>query len=135
MSEPLTGQVAIITGGGTGIGFAAGRALAQEGARVVLFGPDQDLLSCAVEALLKEGLQSHAVRGDVAQSDSVQALVDEVSTRFGHLNILVNSAAIQPYGTVETTGEADWDRVLAVNLKGIYLTGHYAIPRMKRHGG
>src|SRR5579862_690332 len=118
----LQGKLAIITGGGTGIGLAAARALAIEGATAVLFGPDCDVLFSAVEALRNEKLTADAIVGDVSAGASVSALTVEVRARFGRIDILVNSAAIQPYGTVETTTEADWDRVLAVNLKGIYLT-------------
>lgn len=131
----LESKVAIVTGGGTGIGLAAARALASEGATAVLFGPEQSALSSALEGLRKDGLSAWAVVGDVSDSSSVRGLVEEVRARFGRVDILVNSAAVQPYGTVETTSEADWDRVLAVNLKGIYLTAHYSIPLIRAQGG
>jgi NAD(P)-dependent dehydrogenase (short-subunit alcohol dehydrogenase family) len=128
-------KVAIVTGGGSGIGLAAARALASEGTLVVLFGLDRAMLSRAVQMLHGEGLNAHAVVGDVSSSVSVNALIEGVRARFHRIDILVNSAAIQPYGTVETTSEADWDRVLAVNLKGIYLSAHYAIPVMRVNEG
>jgi NAD(P)-dependent dehydrogenase (short-subunit alcohol dehydrogenase family) len=65
----------------------------------------------------------------------VCALIEDTRTRLGRLDIIVNSAAIQPYGTVETMSEADWDRVMAINLKGIYLTGHFGISLMKANDG
>jgi NAD(P)-dependent dehydrogenase (short-subunit alcohol dehydrogenase family) len=132
---PQTGKVAIVTGGGSGIGLAAARALASEGTTAVLFGPDHDMMSSALQALRREGLKAHSVLGDVSNSGSVHALIDEIRTRFGRIDIVVNSAAIQPYGTVETMTEADWDRVMAINLKGIYLTAHYGIPLMRASGG
>jgi NAD(P)-dependent dehydrogenase (short-subunit alcohol dehydrogenase family) len=131
----LTDKVAIVTGGGSGIGFAAARALAGEGATAVLFDSHQAMLSSALEALRSEGSKAHSVMGDVSNSDSVCALIEEACARFGRIDIVVNSAAIQPYGTVETMSEADWDRVMAINLKGIYLMGHHGIPVMRATGG
>ena len=133
--KTFEGKVALITGGATGIGFGGARALALEGAHSIMFGPDQAALDAAVQRLQGEGLQGHAVRGDVSKAEDVAALVEETKTRFGRIDFIVNSAAIQPYGTVVTMDEAEWDRVLAVNLKGIYLTGHYAIPAMRANGG
>jgi len=135
VSEQLKDKVAIVTGGGSGIGFASARALAQEGAVAVLFGPDEKMLSSALKSLQSAGLKAHSVTGDVSSSDSVRALIEDTRTRHERLDIIVNSAAIQPYGTVETMPEAQWDRVMAINLKGIYLTAHFGIPLMKITGG
>lgn len=123
--------VAIITGGGSGIGLAAARCLARDGAAVVLFGPNRAVLAAAVAQLRSEGFDAHSVSGDVSQDASVRQLVEETCAKFGRIDSLVNSAAIQPYGTVATTTEAEWDRVLAVNLKGVYLTGHHVVPVMR----
>ncbi|MEJ0087275.1 MAG: glucose 1-dehydrogenase [Pseudomonadota bacterium] len=130
----LTGQVAVVTGGGSGIGLAAARCLARDGATVVLFGPDGDVLDAAVAQLRGDGFAACAISGDVSKDESVRRLVEETRAKFGRIDMLVNSAAIQPYGTVETTAEADWDRVLAVNLKGVYLSGRYVIPVMRARG-
>jgi NAD(P)-dependent dehydrogenase (short-subunit alcohol dehydrogenase family) len=129
------GRVAIVTGGGSGIGLAAAHALATAGATTVLFGSDREMGARAARELQSNGLHAEAIAGDVAQSESVAGLVAEVRSRFGRIDILVNSAAIQPYGTVVTTRETDWDRVMSVNLKGIYLLAHHAIPVMKATGG
>lgn len=126
----LDGKVAVITGGATGIGLGSARALAREGATVVLFGPEREALDKAASETGGIGIV-----GDVSSGPSVAALFDEVSSRFSRLDVLVNSAAIQPYGTVETMDEAGWDRVLGVNLKGVYLTSHHAVPLMRRSGG
>lgn len=131
----LKGKVAIVTGGGSGIGLAAARALGQEGVVSVLYGPDPTMLASAKESLLRETLSVHSVVGDVSNSDSVQTLIAETRARFGRLDFIVNSAAIQPYGTVETMIEGDWDRVMSINLKGVYLTGHHGIPLMRASGG
>jgi NAD(P)-dependent dehydrogenase (short-subunit alcohol dehydrogenase family) len=135
VSEQLSGKVAIVTGGGSGIGFAAARALAQDGATAVLFGPHQKMLLSALKALQNAGLKAHSVTGDVSSSESVRGLIEDTRSRLGRLDMIINSAAIQPYGTVETMPEAEWDRVIAINLKGIYLTGHFGIPLMKANDG
>src|ERR1044071_9748294 len=101
-SMSLINKVAIVTGGGSGIGLGAARGLGHKGASGVLFGPDQQGLATALAALQLEGLKAHTVVGDVSSSESVRALIEDVGNRFGQLNIIVNSAAIQPYGTVET---------------------------------
>ena len=126
----LDGKVAVITGGATGIGLGSARALAREGARVVMFGPDREALDTAAAETGGIGIV-----GDVSSAASVASLFEEVARRFGRLDVVVNSAAIQPYGTVETMDEANWDRVLGVNLKGIYLTGHHAVPMLRKSGG
>lgn len=135
MAEHLRDRIAIVTGGGSGIGLAAARALAREGATAVLFGPDGEMLSSALKALKSDGLRTHSIIGDVSSRESVRALIEDILLRFERLDIIVNSAAVQPYGTVETMSETDWDRVMAINLKGIYLTAHFGIPLMKASGG
>ncbi|MEP7242953.1 MAG: SDR family oxidoreductase [Gammaproteobacteria bacterium] len=132
---PLAGKVAIITGGGSGIGLAAARCLARDGASVVLFGPDAVVLEAALAHVREGGGEACAIPGDVSRAVSVRELVEATCARFHGVDILVNSAAVQPYGTVETTLEADWDRTLAVNLKGIYLTGQHVVPLMRARGG
>lgn len=133
MAQELAGKVAIVTGGATGIGLGSAKALVAAGASVVLFGPDDASLNAAVAELGEE--VAHGVVGDVRHNSAVAALIAAAAARFGGIDILVNSAAIQPYGTVETMQEDDWDRTLAVNLKGAYLASHFVIPQMRKRGG
>lgn len=133
MGGELSGKVAIVTGGATGIGFGSAAALVAGGASVVLFGPDAAALDSAVAKL--GPVSAVGVVGDVSRSGDVERLVGAALDRLGGIDIVVNSAAVQPYGTVETMSEADWDRTLAINLKGTYLTAHHAIPHMRTRGG
>jgi len=133
MTEELAGKIAVVTGGATGIGFGSAEALVAAGAKVVLFGIEETPLQQAVERLGSDN--ALPVRGDVRDAEAVRGVVEQAARHWGGLDIVVNSAAIQPYGSVETMSEADWDATLAINLKGAYLTGHFAIPEMRRRGG
>jgi NAD(P)-dependent dehydrogenase (short-subunit alcohol dehydrogenase family) len=135
MPQTFEGKVAIVTGAASGIGFATAAALGAQGARVVLFDCNAQTLREAEARLVAAGIGTLAVLGDVSQEDAARALVARAADSFGRLDVLVNSAALQLYGTVETTSEQDWDRVMAVNLKGAYLTSRHSIPVMRRSGG
>ena len=133
----LTGKVAIVTGAASGIGLSSAAALAREGVRVVLADLPGDGLGQAEEALVAQGMVVAAHRADVTSAVQVEELVAATVERFGRLDILVNNAGIpqtgmQPLCDVD---EAMFDRVLAVNLKGVWLGMKYAIPAMQRHGG
>ena len=133
MNFDLDGQVAFITGGATGIGLGAARTLTASGAHVALFGLEQPALDAAVTELGSD--RAIGIVGDVRESAAIAGAIERTVAHFGSLHIVVNSAAVQPYGTVETIAEADWDFTLDVNLKGAYLTAHHAIPHIRRHGG
>ena len=115
----LQGKVAIVTGGSRGIGRAISRTLAREGASVVLnYVQDQVEAESLTREITAAGGRAVPVRGDVSKRADAQRLVDEAVGRFGRLDILVNNAGILIEGTILDTKEEDWDRVLAVNLKG-----------------
>jgi NAD(P)-dependent dehydrogenase (short-subunit alcohol dehydrogenase family) len=135
MTTAFEGKVAVVTGAGSGIGLATAQALLANGAQVVLFDCNEDALSLARQTFPESGERVVGVLGDVSRSADVNGLMQTTLTRFHRLDLLINSAALQPYGTVETTSESQWDRVLSVNLKGPYLTSHYAVPLMRNNGG
>ena len=128
------GKVALVTGGSLGMGKAAVRRLAQGGASVVFCGYDQESVEQTQAELRAEGLLVSGQRADITVSIQVKELIDFTVATYGGLDILVNSAGIQRYGTVVDTPEEIWDQVLATNLKGIYLAAKYAIPEMRKRG-
>lgn len=130
----LAGKVAIVTGA-LGIGLAATRKLAEGGASVVVCSDREDQVKGAVTALREEGLEVRGLQADVTTSVDTRELVGFAVERYGGVDILVNAAGVQRYGTVVDTDEGVWDEVLGVNLKGIYLVSKHAIPEMRKRGG
>jgi NAD(P)-dependent dehydrogenase (short-subunit alcohol dehydrogenase family) len=131
----LSGKVAVVTGGSLGIGRAAAIRLASDGAHVVVFGHQADDVERVATEVLDNGGSATGVVGDIAIERDVERLVDSAKQTTGRVDVLVSSAGIQHYGTVEHTGVDDWDRVLAVNLKGVYLAARHVIPVMRGRGG
>lgn len=131
----LSGKTAIVTGGATGIGLAAARLLAERGAWVAILGHDREAIEDAVETLEAEGLTTIGLVADVTDENAVAKAFEEFERQAGPLSVLVCSAGIQPYGTVESTDPSMWDKVLSVNLRGAYVASHFAVPSMKRAGG
>ncbi len=133
MSE-FTGKVALVTGT-SGIGLASAIRLAKGGAQVLGCGID-DGANAAFDAIAKEtGLAMSARHVDVSDKTQVEAAVSAAVQRFGGLDIIVNAAAIHPFGTVVSTPAAVWAQCQAVNVGSIYLTAHFGIPEMMRRGG
>jgi NAD(P)-dependent dehydrogenase (short-subunit alcohol dehydrogenase family) len=131
----LHGKVALVAGGSLGIGRATARRLAGEGAAVVLCGHDDASVADALTELRGAGLEVDGRRADVSSAAEVEGLVRFAADRYGGVDILVNSAGIQRYGTVVDTPEELWDEVLAVNLKGMFLTAKHCVPELRRRGG
>jgi NAD(P)-dependent dehydrogenase (short-subunit alcohol dehydrogenase family) len=128
------GRVAFITGGSQGIGRAAAELLATGGASVAICGLEPDVVDSTVRSIVEAGGEAMGVPADVADADSIRAAVDAAVARFGRLDVLVTSAGIQRYGTIGDTDEATWDEVLRVNVKGVYLAAHAAIPHLRSGG-
>ncbi len=128
-------KVVVVAGGSLGIGRAAAIRLAAGGARVVLCGRRPDAVEEAVAAIDAAGGEAVGVAADLSTMAGARDLVAAAVSRFGGVDILVNSAGIQRYGTVVETDEATWDEVFATNVKSIYLVSHLAIPEMRGRGG
>jgi NAD(P)-dependent dehydrogenase (short-subunit alcohol dehydrogenase family) len=129
------GKVAIVTGGSLGMGKACARLLAERGAAVVLCGRRQEPVDAAVAEIRAAGLTVSGLAVDVGAAADVERLVGFAVSTYGGVDILVNSAGIQRYGTVVDTDEATWDEVFDTNVKGMYLSAHFAIPEMEKRGG
>lgn len=128
-------KVAIVTGGSKGMGLGCVKKLANEGASVCVADIDIESAELVVKEINDNGGNAIAYKVNVGKNEEVRNLVEKVVKVFGGIDILVNSAGIQRYGTVEETEEDLWDEVLGVNLKSIFLTSKYCIPFMKRRNG
>lgn len=131
----LVGRTAIVTGGAKGIGRGIAEAFASEGADVAIADiATNDEATQVIEAIQQVGRKAFYVRTDVAQEQQVQSMVEAVHSAFGHIDILVNNAGIFTQALVEHLSVADWDRVLAVNLRGTFLCARFVLPYMLEQG-
>ena len=130
----LNQQVALITGGGAGMGRAIATALAAEGARVVICGRRLEPMAETVEAIKAEQGEALAVQADVSEAGDVQRLVDTAVDTFGPIDILVNNAGIGGGDYIHRQDIETWDRVLAVNLRGPFLMARAVLPMMRDRG-
>ncbi len=127
----LEGKKALVTGGSRGIGRGIALALALQGADVMInYHSNQEEANKVVEEIKKMGRQSVAVAADVANSQSVIKMFEYVKSQWGKLDILVNNAGIIAYADFETMIEEDWDKIMAVNLKGQFLCSQEAVKLM-----
>jgi len=132
----LKGKVAIITGSARGIGKAIAHKLAQNGATVVICDLKIDDVQSTVDEFKSEGLSAIGLEVNVTDMKSVEALIDEVMSKFGKVDILVNNAGITRDALIVRMDEADWDSVLSVNLKGTFnCTKCVAKIMMKQRSG
>jgi NAD(P)-dependent dehydrogenase (short-subunit alcohol dehydrogenase family) len=133
----LEGKIAIITGGASGLGEAMAIRFAEEGAKVSIVDVDKAGGERAVEAISAAGGTASFSAADISNADGARAAVLTTVDRYGGLDVLVNNAGISA-ATIEdswSVGEEEWDRMMAVNLKGVYLCSKYAIPEIKKRGG
>jgi 3-oxoacyl-[acyl-carrier protein] reductase len=131
----LAGRVAVVTGAASGIGEACADVLAQAGAAVVLGDLDAEGAEAVAKRLREQGARAVAQGCDVASRAEVESLVERSVSEFGGLDVLCNVAGMPCDGLLEDLGDADFDRVVAVNLKGTLYGCQAAIPRMAARGG
>jgi len=131
----LSGKVALITGGGTGIGRAIALAFAREGAGVAVAGRRLEKLREVISEVQKQGGAGLAVDCDVTRARDVERAVKGTVERFGRLNVLVNNAGTLHVSTVEGINEEEWDRVMTVNVKGPFLMSRAVLPEFRKCGG
>jgi NAD(P)-dependent dehydrogenase (short-subunit alcohol dehydrogenase family) len=118
-----------------GLGAAIARAFADEGGAVGLLDVDERALSTTVGEIVAGGGNAVACPGDVSKMETAERAVDSVVAELGGLDVLVNNAGVVRYGALPDFSEEDWDFVLNINLKAMYQTSHFAIPRMRARGG
>lgn len=128
-------KVAVVTGGGKGIGQAIARRFASEGARVAIWETDEKSAQANVLSIEAEGGSAIAVSCDVTNWSSVSEAVETTESDLGKVSVLVNNAGIAHVGTVEDTSEEDFDRVQQVNVKGAFNCLRGLVPRMVENGG
>lgn len=131
----LKDKVAIVTGGGAGIGEGIARVFAREGAKVVVADVDPVTGEAVTAAIQASGAEALFVKADVRHAAEVQNLIDRTIARFKGLDILVNNAGVGIGKTAEQTSEEEWDRILDINVKGTFLTTKYAVPHLRARGG
>ncbi|HVC55565.1 MAG TPA: SDR family NAD(P)-dependent oxidoreductase [Stellaceae bacterium] len=132
MTFDFTGKIVLVTGGGNGIGAASSREFAAAGARVAVIDRDGDA-ALRVAAEIGNQASGHAL--DVADGDAFARLAGEIAAKAGGIDVLVNSAGTITRQTIAAMPVADWDRVIAVNLRGPFNGTQAVIPHMRQRGG
>ncbi|PYM88864.1 MAG: short chain dehydrogenase [Candidatus Rokuibacteriota bacterium] len=136
MNHSFAGKVALVTGAGSGIGLATAKAFGDAGASVVLADRREDAVRAAAEGLSASGGKALAVRCDVTDDTQVASMIDRTVSAFGRLDAAFNNAGVMQrrVDTAEISGE-EWDRVMAINLRGVWSCMKYELPQMLRNGG
>jgi NAD(P)-dependent dehydrogenase (short-subunit alcohol dehydrogenase family) len=130
----FSGKVAIVTGGASGIGKATVELMAREGGKVLLADVSSRGEQVAA-SMVSQGLQVAFQQIDVSQEEQVAAMVTAALERWGRLDIMIANAGIGGRGTADETSVSDWERVVGVNLTGVFLCAKYAVPAMRAVGG
>ncbi len=127
----LDGKIAIITGGGSGIGRGLALALAEEGARAVVCGRRASKLDETVQAVGKQGGEALAIQANIANERDVDRVVNTTLQKYGQIDILINNAGVYAGAEVHRLEPATWDEIMAINLRGPYLVTRAVIPHMR----
>ncbi|MEP7258120.1 MAG: SDR family oxidoreductase [Flavitalea sp.] len=131
----LNGKSALITGGGSGIGRAISALFAKQGARVFILDLDEEGSLKTIEAIGHNGGNASFIKCNIAIAAEVKKAIDQLISEVSTLDIVVNNAGIAHVGNLENTSEADFERLLSVNVKGVFHVLQAAIPHLKNRGG
>jgi NAD(P)-dependent dehydrogenase (short-subunit alcohol dehydrogenase family) len=135
MEHRLSGKAALVTGAGSGLGEATACALAQAGARVACLDLDREKAARSARAIDGGGHQAIGLGVDVSRADAVQGAVDRILGEWGRLDVAVNAAGVDYVVGIDAMTVEQWDRVLAVNLRGPFLVAKAVWPVMRQQGG
>ena len=133
--KSLEGKVALVTGGSTGIGFAAAQRFAHEGASVVIANTNAEKGEAAAQKIRDAGGEVTFIQTDVSKVEEVKHLVEQTVSTYGRLDYAFNNAGVPAMGPISGTDEATWDRTVDVNLKGVYFSMKYETQQMLKNGG
>jgi NAD(P)-dependent dehydrogenase (short-subunit alcohol dehydrogenase family) len=132
----LEGKVALVTGGGSGIGEAAAKLLAKEGARVAILGRHKEKLQGVIEEITKAGGEAVAVAGDVSDFEDMERAVGEVVDRWDRLDVVFANAGVNGvWAPIEELAPDEWEKTIAINLNGTFFTIKAAVPFLRKQGG
>lgn len=132
----LQGKVALVTGAGSGIGAAAARLLAREGARVAALSRTREQLEQVVGEIEREGGEGLVVTADISKPEEMRAAVEQTVERWGRLDIVFANAGVNGvWAPIEELEPEEWEKTIAINLHGTFYTLKYAVPHLKKRGG
>jgi NAD(P)-dependent dehydrogenase (short-subunit alcohol dehydrogenase family) len=132
----LENKVALITGGGSGIGQATAHLFAAEGALLALVDYHTDSVQATLKEIEANGGQGLALTADVSQADQMQAAVQQIIDTYGRVDIVFANAGINGlWAPIDEIEVEEWDQTMAINLRGVFLTLKYTVPHMREHGG
>ncbi len=132
----FAGKAVVVTGGGGGIGLATAEAFAERGAAVLVVGRDPEKIAAAADGIQRRGSAASWFAGDVSREEDCLAFARRAEEEFGGIDFLfANAALMYPWGNLLTTSPEEWDRMLATNLRGAFLSARACVPSMIRRGG
>lgn len=130
----LQQKIAVVTGGAAGIGYGIAQEMAQQGAHVIIGDVEEETGRASAASLIGRGLSSEFVHLDVSSAESVKNFANQLITKHGHVDVLVNNAGVSHFQPILEMTEADWDFVMGVDLKGVFLCTKSMLPSMIKHG-